>query len=326
MKRRGLLWLATVLFLIGTALAWSDGLHGLTQILAGSPNIQILATYGGWSIGTTLATDDQTGAGTSYTIVSGDNAKVVLRSNSGTAMTDILPNVSASGFGAGFKTSICNEDATANDTLSVNSPSTIFGSSSVTIPAKTCVSIGDPKGTNYDWFSPFGITSSGVITANYLPQWINSSTLGAGLPVGTTGNSTVAETKSSGKLDNSIVNLYVPPPIGWVAGQQPNGAPFITAPQTYTISSITLRVETAVGATATVSVYDAPNGTSCASGTLVSTSGNANGTPATNQSILGGGGPYTINSGDTLCLSTTGGSNWNNGSGVGGVTIALVAN
>lgn len=114
--------------------------------------------------------------------------------------------------------------------------------------------------------------------------------------------------------------------IGWIAGSNPDKAIIFTAGTAATITDIRGTVATAVGATAAISVYKAPSGTVCSSGTnLVSASGtfDANGTGGgTNQTLtLAGSGAPSLSAGDRVCLSTANGSNFSSGSGIGGITI-----
>lgn len=113
--------------------------------------------------------------------------------------------------------------------------------------------------------------------------------------------------------------------IGWLAASNPDKAPIFTASAASTITDIRGRVEVAVGNTAAISIFKAPSGTVCSSGTnLVSASGtfNANGTAATNQTLtLAGSGAPSLSAGDTVCLSTSNGANFSAGLGIGGITI-----
>ena len=108
--------------------------------------------------------------------------------------------------------------------------------------------------------------------------------------------------------------------IGWLAGVNPNNATIFIAANALTVQSIVGNPETALGATGTADVYDAASGTACGSGTKVTTSSfNANGTAATNQSLLSA--PYSLSSGHRLCLQTTG-TNWATGSSVAAISVA----
>ncbi len=93
---------------------------------------------------------------TSYTYLSADRAKTVLRSNAGTAMTDTLPNATGS-FGAGWFVWIKNTDATAAITITPTT-ATINGGATYSIPAGQMARIIS-DGTNY-WASISPASSS----------------------------------------------------------------------------------------------------------------------------------------------------------------------
>lgn len=115
---------------------------------------------------------------------------------------------------------------------------------------------------------------------------------------------------------------------GWVAGVDPNKMVVFTAPSARIVTSIRGTVADAVGSAATVSIYKAPSGTTCSSGTIQhSSSFDANGTAATNQTLTlsATSSDLQMAAGDRLCLSTTGGANWTSGTGNGGVTVATRA-
>lgn len=120
----------------------------------------------------------------------------------------------------------------------------------------------------------------------------------------------------------SCAGAAVPLAIGWVAGANPDKATITVVKQNSTVSAIVGVVDTAVGATATITVYKAPSGTACSSGTaLHSGTFNANGTAVTNQTLT-----VTVASvaaEDRLCLSTAHGSAFEAGSGIGTITVFL---
>lgn len=120
-----------------------------------------------------------------------------------------------------------------------------------------------------------------------------------------------------------IAKLHnVPVAAGWIATVDPNNVAIAVVNQASTISAIIGVVETAVGATATLTVSKAPSGTACSAGTVLhSGSFNANGTPATNQTLTVT--TSTLSAGDRLCYQTTNGANWLAGLGVGTVTVFL---
>lgn len=115
--------------------------------------------------------------------------------------------------------------------------------------------------------------------------------------------------------------------IGWVAGTNPDKSIIFTADTASTITGIRGTVATAVGSTAAISVFKAPSGTACSSGTnLVSAAGtfDANGTANTNQTLsLAGSGAPSLSAGDRVCLSTSNGSNFAAGVGIGGITVTF---
>lgn len=104
----------------------------------------------------------------------------------------------------------------------------------------------------------------------------------------------------------------------YLAGINPNKQTLVAdIPNTLTVTSIVGFVEAATGATATATVYDQPNGSTCttATGTAIGSAMNANGTAATEQVLDVA--PYTVAAGHHLCLVTTG--TWT--SGIGAVTV-----
>ena len=90
-------------------------------------------------------------AASTYTIASTDGGKIVENTYVSGVAVYTLPNVSASGFGVGFGTQVCNaQGANANNlTINVNSPSLIGSFSSIPVLPNNCVSIADLDGTNY---------------------------------------------------------------------------------------------------------------------------------------------------------------------------------
>jgi hypothetical protein len=121
-----------------------------------------------------------------------------------------------------------------------------------------------------------------------------------------------------------IAKLHnVPVAIGWPTGLDPNNTVIAIINQNSTISAIIGVAESAVGATATVTVKKASSGTACSAGTaLHSGTFNANsGSPGTNQTLTVT--TSSLTAGDRLCLTTTGGSNWTSGSGIGNITVFL---
>ncbi len=308
-------------------------IRGITSLTAATPNVLLnggtsCAAPTGCTVGTTLLANSQGGA--NYTVAASDNTKVIKRTYSGTT-ADTLPNVSTTGFGPGFSVDICT--TAQSDTVTVTSPSTVNGSSSVVIPANTCLSIANPDGTNYVGFLPSsGITTVGLSMPAYFSV-AGSPLTGTGGSLTVTGASQTANyflaapNGSSGAMTpRAIVNAdlptLIPVAIGWIAGQNPNNATVFTnlSGGAYTVQAIVGRVEIAEGATATITVNSAASGTLCSGGTAISTSFNANGSAANNQTVTSG--TPTIANGSSICLQTTG-SSWGTGSAVGGITVFL---
>lgn len=122
-----------------------------------------------------------------------------------------------------------------------------------------------------------------------------------------------------------IAKLYSPVMgIGWIAGTDPANAIIAVANQALTVQAIIGVPEVALGAAATIDIFDAASGVACGSGTKVTTTAfDANGTAATNQALLAA--PYALASGHRLCLQdTTGGTNFPSGNSI--ATISVFAN
>ena len=196
--------------------------------------------------------------------------------------------------------------------------------SSVTVSSGVQASVFTVGSSGTGAFTANPLTNSSIsgLTTNTIPKATSSTTIGnsAVTDNGTVVNSTEPIEQSGLKVPASSVYS-----IGWVATQNPNNAIAVAdLPAGITISAINATIETAVGATATVSVFSAPSGTACSAGTNLAsaTSINANGTAATNQTLTLT--TTAVASGSRICLQTTGGSNWTSGSGVG--TISIYAN
>ena len=166
--------------------------------------------------------------------------------------------------------------------------------------------------------SPLATANSGLLvtSAGGVPS------IGTAIPAGVTAT-TQAQTDNSTKV---ATTAYVKLqqwgiPIGWISAQDPNNAILISdITQPLTVRAINGRVEAAVGAAATVTIYRAPTGTACSGGVaLHSGSFNANGTAAANQALTVT--TTSLLAGDSLCLQTTGGANWTGGTGIGTVTV-----
>jgi hypothetical protein len=157
------------------------------------------------------------------------------------------------------------------------------------------------------------------LTPNTIPKATSSTAIGNS---SITDNGTVVNTTEPIEFGGAKIPTFFRPTISWVAGQNPNNAIIVAdLPAAITLFSAAARVEIPVGATATISLFSAPSGTACASGTNLAsaTSINANGTAATNQLLTIT--TASVAAGSSLCLQTTGGGNWTSGSGVGALTI-----
>lgn len=138
----------------------------------------------------------------SYTILSTDNNKTIENIYTAGAIAFTLPNVSATGFGAGFATRVCNLQgaSTNNLTITVNSPSLIWNSSSVVLGPNTCMAIADLDGTTYMAFPMTATTSQpGVVEPD-----------GTIITVSAAGAITVAKGSSSAfgvvEVDNTTIS------------------------------------------------------------------------------------------------------------------------
>lgn len=136
----------------------------------------------------------------------------------------------------------------------------------------------------------------------------------------TSGDHVCMANTTVGVADCGVSASYKSATIGWIAAVNPTNAGVIILPANATLVSIVGNVETAVGASATVSVNLASSGTACSAGTTVhSGSFNANGTAATNQTLTLT--TTAVSSGQRLCLQTTGTTSWTSGTGVGTLTV-----
>jgi hypothetical protein len=305
-----------------TAVGHYAGGGGSVSVTAGTPNIVITPSpgTGTFTVGATAAASAHSGNASTYTYQSSDIATTVNRGYTGGAMADTLPNVSASGFGAGASLSVCNISASQNDVITVNAPSTIGGASSVTVGPNTCMAIADTDGTNYT-VPAAAPTISGLVNGQ-LAIASGTASLGSSVAYSNSGTaSDVVQATSGGVIVNSLINFSQEKSAGWPAGVNPNNIVVFTAAQAETVTAIVGRNEVTVGATATLTVNKAPSGTPCASGTAISSSFNANTSATTNQSIISG--TPTLAAGDSVCFQTTGGSNWGSGTGIGTITISV---
>jgi hypothetical protein len=102
--------------------------------------------------------------------------------------------------------------------------------------------------------------------------------------------------------------------VSWIAGVNPNNVVLFVAPFRCAVLAISGRLEIAEGAAATIQPVTAPSGTAVSGGTnLTSTTFDANGTPATNQSLTLVEG-IELNTGDCIGLIATG--SWTTSQGV----------
>ena len=147
-----------------------------------------------------------------------------------------------------------------------------FASNSEIADSGAGVTVGSPTGG-----------AQGLGTLNATGLYVNGVAVGTGgsgtVGSGTTGQ--VASYASSGttvggtstpnlpsggayEINSVKVPTSTPYSVGWVAGQNPNGAILVAdLPYAVTLSSVVARVETALGSTGTVAVYIAPSGTAC---------------------------------------------------------------
>jgi hypothetical protein len=139
--------------------------NGVQTVQGGS--IAAVTTSG--TVQGSLTEDTQTGV-TSYAHINGDRGKLLIRSNSGTAMTDTLSQAAAgaaAAFGPGWYEEVLNTDATATDTITATT-STFSGTGTTTlvIPAGIWCKISS-DGTNYKTECSGGspaITSTTAVT------------------------------------------------------------------------------------------------------------------------------------------------------------------
>jgi hypothetical protein len=114
------------------------------------------------------------------------------------------------------------------------------------------------------------------------------------------------------RASSSAVLYDVPWGLSWTGGV-PGTQVISYVQQAVTIDAIVGVVGTASGVSSTLTVYEAPSGTACASGTaLHSGSLNLNGTTNTEQTLTVT--TSSVPAGDYLCFATTGSSSTGNGS------------
>ena len=312
----------------GGSLTTTDGTNSVSSTTTQTfgTGFTVGGSAGSAMINLTSVTADKSGSG--QAIVAGDAAKTVRVG----AFTYTLAQAGTTGFGAGWGGCLLNTGA-GNATL--NATTSLFRGAS----GATALTIrpGDwacPTSDGADYLTVYGWNGWGLT----LDLPILGGGSGTQPKQGTrSGNTTEYATSTGSKTTNNLakwdangnlVDAGTPAAIqsiGWVAGVDPNQAPVFTASGGLTITDIRGRVATPVGATATVSVFKSPSGTACGSGTnLVAASGtfNANGTANTNQTLaLAGAGAPSLSAGDSVCITTSGGSNWAGGGGIGAITI-----
>jgi hypothetical protein len=148
-----------------------------------------------------------TTGGASGTVGSGVAGNVPYYSASGVAILgNTSINISSGTLSLGQSASVGGSLKLFGSTsgYSTITPSAAAGSTAFVLPtaAGTLATQGYVTGLGY-------VTGPGSSTTSYVPQWANAGgyTLGAGLPVGTAGNSTIVETTSAGTLSPTILPL-----------------------------------------------------------------------------------------------------------------------
>ncbi len=108
----------------------------------------------------------------------------------------------------------------------------------------------------------------------------------------------------------TIINIgVVSAAYSWFAGLNPDSQSIFVATGAMKVTSIVGRLDLANGSAATLSVYKAPSGTVVGSGTILHTgSFDANGTPATNQTLTlsSTASDLLLATGDCIGFKTTG--------------------
>lgn len=136
--------------------------NGVQTVQGGS--IAAITTSGTVQASQTI--DSQTGV-TSYALPNGSRGKLVVRSNTGTAMTDTIAQAAAgaaAAFGPGWTLEVLNTDATATDTITATT-STFSSTGTVTLaiaPGQWCKITSD--GTNYKTLCANGSPSKVSVT------------------------------------------------------------------------------------------------------------------------------------------------------------------
>ena len=119
--------------------------------------------------------------------------------------------------------------------------------------------------------------------------------------------------------------VRIPFIIGWLPGQNPNGALIGYITQPMTIQGIIATVETPLLTAGTMSVYKAIGGVPIASGTVLHAgSFNANGPATTSQTLTVT--TAALNAGERIGIVVTNQPNWLSGSASGQITVFATVN
>lgn len=302
----------------------SSGGSGSPGGTSGQVQVNSSGSFAGRSLGVGL-TDDGTSikptnvistqSGTTYTLQATDaNTTVHMTNVSPTTITLLAGATMGNGFGVSFQ---CDAGCTINRAGS----DTINGATSLAVAAHQTAAL---------WSD--GTAALGAIVLPSVDP-SNASNLASGtVPAARGGAGTVSgimKANGSGTVSAAAAGTdyaaAVPAAIGWVPTVDVNKLVIFTASRAMTVTDIRGTVVNPVGASAAITVYKAPSGTVCSSGTAQhSGTFNANGTAATNQTLtLAGGAANTLAAGDRLCLSTGDSAAFTAGAGNGGITVTL---